>query len=61
MCFRHPIVKKLHKLTTADPELAELLAKQLFANSMVGAGLVDDPRVLLTSMNDLLSKALEKH
>lgn len=34
---------------------------QLFANSMVGAGLVDDPRLLLTSMNDLLVKALEKH
>lgn len=58
---RHPIIKKLYKLTTANPELAELLAKQLFANSMVGAGLVDDPRVLLTSMNDLLTKAFENH
>lgn len=34
---------------------------QLFANAMVGAGLVDDPRLLLTSMNDLLTRALEKH
>nr|QWV59565.1 heat shock protein 90-1 [Lasioderma serricorne] len=58
---KHPIIKKLHKLRDSDPELAELLAKQLFANSMVGAGLVDDPRVLLGSMNDLLTKALEKH
>ncbi|CAG9859430.1 unnamed protein product [Phyllotreta striolata] len=58
---KHPIIKKLHKLTGENPELAELLAKQLFANSMVGAGLVDDPRILLTSMNDLLAKALEKH
>ncbi|XP_065170658.1 heat shock protein 75 kDa, mitochondrial [Atheta coriaria] len=58
---RHPIVKKLHKLTKSDPQLAELLTKQLFTNSMVGAGLVDDPRILLTSMNDLLAKALEKH
>ncbi|KAJ8914590.1 hypothetical protein NQ315_017295 [Exocentrus adspersus] len=33
----------------------------LFANSMVAAGLVEDPRVLLTSMNDLLVKALDKH
>ncbi|XP_017787134.1 PREDICTED: heat shock protein 75 kDa, mitochondrial [Nicrophorus vespilloides] len=58
---KHPIIKKLHKLITSDPPLAELLTKQLFANSMVGAGLVDDPRILLTSMNDLLSKALDKH
>ncbi|XP_019865558.1 heat shock protein 75 kDa, mitochondrial [Aethina tumida] len=58
---KHPIIKKLHKLTKDNPELADLLAKQLFANSMVGAGLVDDPRTLLTSMNDLLVKALENH
>lgn len=34
---------------------------QLFANAMVGAGLVQDPNILLTSMNDLLVKALERH
>lgn len=34
---------------------------QLFANAMVGAGLVQDPNILLTSMNDLLIKALDKH
>ncbi|KAF5287143.1 hypothetical protein FQR65_LT12329 [Abscondita terminalis] len=57
----HPIIKKLYKLKNSDAELADLLTKQLFANSMVGAGLVDDPRTLLTSMNDLLTKALDKH
>ncbi|KAK4881855.1 hypothetical protein RN001_005174 [Aquatica leii] len=57
----HPIIKKLYKLMNTDIELANLLTKQLFANSMVGAGLVDDPRTLLTSMNDLLSRALDKH
>ena len=30
-------------------------------NAMVGAGLVEDPRTLLTSMNELLTKALEKY
>ncbi|KAG5898485.1 hypothetical protein JTB14_015489 [Gonioctena quinquepunctata] len=58
---RHSIIKKLYKLTKTDPELAELLAKQLFANSMVGAGLVEDSRFLINSMNDLLAKILEKH
>lgn len=59
--FRHPIIKKLYKLKTNNPELGDLLIKQLFSNAMVGAGLADDPRTLLTTMNDLLVKALEKH
>ncbi|GAB0095608.1 heat shock protein 75 kDa, mitochondrial [Sergentomyia squamirostris] len=58
---RHEIVKKLHKLKDSDPELATLLIEQLFANAMVGAGLSEDPRLLLVKMNDLLAKALDKH
>lgn len=58
---KHPIIKKLYKLKTNNPELGDLLIKQLFSNAMVGAGLADDPRTLLTTMNDLLVKALEKH
>lgn len=41
--------------------IIKFILLQLFANSMVGAGLVEDPRTLLTSMNELLAKALEKH
>merc|ERR1712025_844163 len=57
----HPLIKKLNDLRTSDPQLALLVAEQLFANSMVSAGLVEDPRTMLKSMNDLLAKALEKH
>lgn len=58
--FRHEIVKKLFALKTSDHELADLLVKQLFINAMVGAGLAEDPRTLLTNMNALLTKALAK-
>jgi hypothetical protein len=34
---------------------------QLFSNAMVAAGLVEDPRTVVTNMNDLLTLALEKH
>lgn len=63
MCtlHRHPIIRKLFVLKESDPELATLLTNQLFANAMVGAGLSDDPRMLLIAMNELLVKALEKH
>ncbi|XP_018327578.1 heat shock protein 75 kDa, mitochondrial isoform X2 [Agrilus planipennis] len=58
---KHPLIKKMYRLMQDDPPLGELLAKQLFANAMVGAGLVDDPRMLLTSINELLERALTKH
>ncbi|KAJ9599042.1 hypothetical protein L9F63_010499, partial [Diploptera punctata] len=58
---RHPVIKKLSNLTTSNSKLAELITKQLFSNAMLSAGLLEDPRTLLTSMNELLTLALEKH
>lgn len=58
---KHPIMMKLHKLITTDEELAKLLAQQIFSNALTVAGLVEDPRLLLTQMNELLIKVLEKH
>ena len=57
----HPIIKKLSELKKSNPRLASLVAEQLFANAMVAAGLVEDPRTILNSINDLLVLALEKH
>ncbi|XP_046666004.1 heat shock protein 75 kDa, mitochondrial isoform X1 [Homalodisca vitripennis] len=58
---RHPIIKKLNSLSNTNPELAELVTQQLFSNAMVAAGLVLDPRTVLSSMNQLLTLALQKH
>ncbi|XP_030028157.1 heat shock protein 75 kDa, mitochondrial [Manduca sexta] len=58
---KHPIIKKLHKLVSTDKELANMVAQQLFSNAMVTAGLIMDPRNLISHINDLLAKALEKH
>jgi len=57
----HPIIKKLNDLRETNPQLAILVTEQLFANAMVSAGLVEDPRTMLKSMNSLLEQALEKH
>ena len=57
----HPIIKKVNSLRSANPKLAMLVTEQLFANAMVSAGLVEDPRTILRSMNDLLLEALDKH
>lgn len=57
----HPIIMKLNNLRENNPRLGELLTKQLFNNAMVMAGLVEDPRTALSSINELLELALEKH
>jgi TNF receptor-associated protein 1 len=41
--------------------LSHVFISQLFSNAMLSAGLIEDPRTLLTSMNELLTLALEKH
>lgn len=58
---KHPIIKKLFALKESNPELSVLLINQLFGNAMVGARLIDDAQILIKSINDLLTKALEKH
>ncbi|XP_013417162.1 heat shock protein 75 kDa, mitochondrial-like isoform X2 [Lingula anatina] len=58
---KHPIIRKLSTLKDSNPDLANLLADQIFDNALVAAGLVDDPRSMLGRLNQLLEKALEKH
>lgn len=38
-----------------------LLAFQIYDNAMITAGLNDDPRPMISRLNELLTKALEKH
>lgn len=38
-----------------------LKTPQIYDNAMIAAGLNDDPRPMIARLNDLLSKALEKH
>ncbi|MEE6518293.1 hypothetical protein FKM82_029214 [Ascaphus truei] len=57
----HPLVKKLGQLKDSDPELARLLLDQIYENAMIAAGLNDDPRPMVGRLNELLTKALERH
>lgn len=58
---KHPIIKKLFEIKTTNPELSILLVNQLFGNAMVAAQLLQGTQGLLTSFNELMTKALEKH
>ncbi|CAB4061135.1 TRAP1 [Lepeophtheirus salmonis] len=57
----HPIIVKLNELKTVNSKLAHLVTEQIFVNAMVSAGLVDDTRTILKSMNSLLEEALKVH
>ncbi|XP_042361179.1 heat shock protein 75 kDa, mitochondrial [Plectropomus leopardus] len=57
----HDLIKKLHALKDTNSELAGLLLEQIYDNAMITAGLNDDPRPMISRLNDLLTKALEKH
>ena len=44
----------------ADAELAKQIAEQVFDNAMVAAGLLEDPRAMVSRINALLEKLLAK-
>ena len=58
---QHPILIQLHALTERDPELSTLIARQLYDNAALAAGLIDDGRVMLPRLTLLLEKLLAKH
>ena len=48
----------LNGARTANPTVAGKVAGQLYANALVEAGLMDDPRTMLPNLNELLSDVL---
>ncbi|XP_041062760.1 heat shock protein 75 kDa, mitochondrial [Carcharodon carcharias] len=57
----HSLIKKLNELRDKNLELAKLLLDQIYDNAMIAAGLNDDPRPMVSRLNELLTKALENH
>jgi len=54
---KHPIIKHLAALRESDAGLAALVARQLFSNALISAGLLDDPRTMLADLNQILEHA----
>lgn len=51
---RHTVIKKLHAMRAADADKAELVAEQLLDNSLIAAGLLEDPSRMVARLNKLL-------
>ncbi len=55
---RHPLLRKLAAAKDSNPELAKLVARQLFDNALIAAGLLEDARDTVSRMNTLMEKAM---
>jgi len=55
---RHNLITRLHHMRQTDATLAAKVAEQVLDNARVSAGLLDDPRVMLKRMNELLEQVL---
>jgi len=56
---KHPIVHKLSAVRSQKPGLAKVIAEQLYDDALVAAGLLDDARVMVPRLNQILLAALE--
>jgi len=60
---KNEIIRKMFVLATSekaqDQETAGLLAEQLFDNAVISAGLLEDPRSIVSRLNSIMSKMVE--
>ena len=56
----HPLIARLEAIRQKDAALAGSVAEQLLDNARVAAGILEDPRAMLTRLNSLLEKVLTK-
>eukprot|EP00316_Scyphosphaera_apsteinii_P011521 CAMPEP_0119326942 /NCGR_PEP_ID=MMETSP1333-20130426/69600_1 /TAXON_ID=418940 /ORGANISM="Scyphosphaera apsteinii, Strain RCC1455" /LENGTH=689 /DNA_ID=CAMNT_0007335385 /DNA_START=38 /DNA_END=2107 /DNA_ORIENTATION=+ len=57
----HPIIRNLATVHESQPELAKMVAQQVFSNALISAGLLDDPRTIISNLNSVLSECLKPH
>ena len=57
---KHPLIIKLARTRGARPDAAALIAGQLLDTALLSAGLVEDPRSVVSRLNKVLELALEK-
>ena len=56
----HPLIARLEAVRQTDVALAASVADQILDNARVAAGLLEDPRTMLTRLNTLLERVLTK-
>lgn len=54
----HPVIRAIEKAREERPEVAKIVTEQLLDNTLVAAGVMDDPRSMLNRLNKLLELSL---
>lgn len=57
---KHPVMQGLYHTKSVNAPLAALCADQMLDNALVAAGLLDDVRLMLPRLNDILASALKQ-
>lgn len=55
---QHVIIRRLNELRTADEGFAKVVAEQVLENAQIAAGLLADPRNMVSRLNLILAKAV---
>ena len=55
---KHVLIQRLNDLRKQEDSFAPLAAEQLFANAQIAAGIIVDPRSMVSRLNEILEKAL---
>ncbi len=55
----HEIITKLNSLRKKDSKLASLMAKQILDNTMIGAGMLSDPKPLVDRIYKIMAHAMD--
>ena len=55
----HEVITKLNALRKKDTKFASLMAKQLLDNTMIGAGMLNDPKPLVDRIYKIMNYAMD--
>ncbi|MHB8124924.1 MAG: molecular chaperone HtpG [Desulfitobacteriaceae bacterium] len=57
---RHPLIKRLNSLIVKNDPFAQIASEQLFENARIAAGLIVDPREMVSRLYQILERALDR-
>ncbi|CAO3641041.1 unnamed protein product [Cunninghamella blakesleeana] len=56
----HAVMRGLYHIREKDPKLAKMVAEQVYDNALCAAGVLDDPRSMISRLNSLLEISVNK-
>ena len=58
--INHPIIQQIIQIRESKPDLCKLVVEQIYDNACIAADVLDNPRSMLTRLNELLLKTTQQ-